>query len=300
MAKLLKRNTNLPLQVDGKLLARNIENIPGDDMRISSHGWGMTLNIDTDSTGNSFKITRGSGSNETTLLVINGSNNVGIGTSSPSEKLEVNGRIKATNLGYVGGVNGPTGASVVLHNSYGGGGGNSAGYGSGMSATPVNTTDPTSTTSAAQVSVPAGDTSYNVPNAFTYADIYAFGNAFMLIGSPNVYNGSYLKPLFFAGERFIELKFPLTPILNLYGLSNPSSLRFNVIANTDFLNGSEIFTDWDATSYYVDTVYVVMKHYTLWNSSYNAYMLHVILRRLRFTSSDGYLRPVIQVIGHKV
>jgi hypothetical protein len=70
------------------------------DFLVSGQNYGVEIRIDEDSTNdNTFKITKGSGSSLTSLLTLNsGSGNLGVGVSSPSEKLEVGGNIKASVL----------------------------------------------------------------------------------------------------------------------------------------------------------------------------------------------------------
>jgi hypothetical protein len=70
------------------------------DLLISGQNYGVEIRINEDSTNNdTFKITKGSGSNLSTLLTLSSSSgNLGIGVESPSEKLEVSGNIKSSVL----------------------------------------------------------------------------------------------------------------------------------------------------------------------------------------------------------
>lgn len=74
----------------------NISSINNTDFTISS--WGaITLDIDSDNNSTDFfRITQHN--KATTLLYINDSGNIGIGTSSPSDKLHVSGNIKSNNI----------------------------------------------------------------------------------------------------------------------------------------------------------------------------------------------------------
>jgi len=63
------------------------------NLLISGRNYGVEIRIDEDSYGSdTFKITRGS-SGSSTLMLIQNTGNVGIGTTSPTQKLEVNGNI---------------------------------------------------------------------------------------------------------------------------------------------------------------------------------------------------------------
>lgn len=74
----------------------NISSTNNTDFTISS--WGaITLDIDSNNDSTDFfRITQHN--KATTLLYINDSGNIGIGTSSPSDKLHVSGNIKSNNI----------------------------------------------------------------------------------------------------------------------------------------------------------------------------------------------------------
>jgi hypothetical protein len=68
------------------------------NLLINGRNYGVEIRIDEDSSGSDiFRITRGSGGS-TTLMLVQNTGNVGIGTNSPTEKLEVNGNIKASSF----------------------------------------------------------------------------------------------------------------------------------------------------------------------------------------------------------
>ncbi len=66
------------------------------NLLISGKNYGVEIHIDEDSNGSdTFRITRGSGGS-TTLMLVQNTGNVGIGTTSPSQKLDVAGNIRGT------------------------------------------------------------------------------------------------------------------------------------------------------------------------------------------------------------
>jgi len=70
---------------------------PNDqDLLINAKNYGIEIRIDEDSTGgDTFRITRGSGGS-TTLMLVQNTGNVGIGTTSPTQRLDVSGNIRGT------------------------------------------------------------------------------------------------------------------------------------------------------------------------------------------------------------
>jgi hypothetical protein len=72
----------------------------GQDLFITGKDYGVEIRIDEDlSNDNIFAITKGSGNNISTLItLLSGSGNLGVGTATPTEKIDVNGNIKAQRL----------------------------------------------------------------------------------------------------------------------------------------------------------------------------------------------------------
>jgi hypothetical protein len=74
---------------------KSISGLNNQNLLITGKNYGVEIRIDEDSSGHdSFIITRGS-SSPTVLMKVHSSGNVGIGTTSPSERLEVSGNIKS-------------------------------------------------------------------------------------------------------------------------------------------------------------------------------------------------------------
>jgi hypothetical protein len=95
---LFRVDNNGNAYLSGSLTASELNGPNDKNLLINAKNYGMELRIDEDSSGtDTFKITRGS-SGSTTLLLVQNTGNVGIGTTSPSEKLEVNGNVKASQL----------------------------------------------------------------------------------------------------------------------------------------------------------------------------------------------------------
>jgi hypothetical protein len=80
----------------GTLQATTIQGSNSGILLINARNYGLELRIDEDANGtDTFRITRGS-SGSTTLMVVQSGGNVGIGTSSPAQKLDVAGNISGT------------------------------------------------------------------------------------------------------------------------------------------------------------------------------------------------------------
>ncbi len=66
------------------------------NLLINGRNYGVEIRIDEDSNGgDTFRITRGSGGS-TTLMLVQNTGNVGIGTTSPTQRLDVSGNIRGT------------------------------------------------------------------------------------------------------------------------------------------------------------------------------------------------------------
>ncbi len=79
------------------ITVQSISGSNNQDLLISGKNWGVEIRLDEDLTNdNTFRVAKGPSNNLTTLLYLHTNGNLGIGTTSPTQRLDVSGNIRGT------------------------------------------------------------------------------------------------------------------------------------------------------------------------------------------------------------